>query len=82
MKSIAQRELRNRISKVLRGVEAGERIRVTVDGRPVAELVPIGGVRRRFVARDEVMTILERAPLDRGFADDIENAVGATIDEL
>ena len=82
MKSIAQRELRDRISKVLREVEAGESIRVTVNGRPVADLVPIGGGRQRFVARDEVMKILERAPLDRGFGDDIEDAAGATIDEL
>jgi prevent-host-death family protein len=37
MKTIPQRELRNLISRVLREVEAGERIRITVDGRPVAD---------------------------------------------
>ena len=35
------RELRNNVSQVLRRVEAGERLRVTVSGRPVAELVPL-----------------------------------------
>ena len=82
MKTIPQRELRNRISRVLREVEAGERLRVTVDGRSVAELVPIGGVRRTFVPRDEVLSLLARAPLDRKFARDIEAAAGATIEDL
>jgi prevent-host-death family protein len=35
------RELRNDVSGVLRRVEAGERLRVTVSGRPVAELIPL-----------------------------------------
>jgi prevent-host-death family protein len=46
MKTIPQRELRNRVSKVLRDVEADERMRITVDGRPVADLVPVEGARR------------------------------------
>ncbi len=81
MKTIPQRELRNRISHVLREVEAGERMRITVDGRPVADLVPIGGVRRTFVPRDDLLALLLRAPLDRNFERDLE-VVGATIDEL
>lgn len=38
---IGVRELRNNISGVLRRAEAGERVVVTVDGRPVAQLGPI-----------------------------------------
>jgi len=38
---IPQRELRNRTADLLRRVEAGERLRITVHGHPVAELVPI-----------------------------------------
>jgi prevent-host-death family protein len=82
MKTIPQRELRNRISAVLREVEAGERVRITVGGKPVADLVPIDGVRRTFVPRDQIVQILTQAPLDRRFAQDIEDAVGATIDEI
>jgi prevent-host-death family protein len=40
MTSIPLRELRNDASAVLRRVEAGERLTVTIDGRPVADLVP------------------------------------------
>jgi prevent-host-death family protein len=81
VKTIPQRELRNRISRVLREVEAGERMRITVDGRPVADLVPVGGVRRTFVPRDDILALIKRAPLDPNFARDLEVA-GATIDEL
>lgn len=45
MATIPQRELRNNVSEVLRRAEAGERIVVTVDGRPVAELGPVSGSR-------------------------------------
>jgi prevent-host-death family protein len=82
MKTIPQRELRNRVSRVLRQVEAGERMRITVDGRPVADLVPIGGVRRKFVAQDELLDLLARAPLDRKFSRDIAGAAGATVEDL
>ncbi len=81
MKTIPQRELRNRISGVLREVEAGERMRVTVNGRPVAELVPLTGVRRTFVPRDELLALLGRAALDHKFERDLE-ALNATIDDL
>ena len=41
MTDIPARDLRNDVSGVLRRVEAGEHLRVTVSGRPVAELVPL-----------------------------------------
>ena len=82
MRTIPQRELRNQITRVLREVEAGEQLRITVDGRPVADLVPIGGARRTFVPRANVAELLARAPLDRAFAQDVEAATGATVDEL
>lgn len=81
MRTIPQRELRNRISEVLRQVEAGDRLQVTVDGRPVAYLLPIAR-RRQFVPRDELRRILTRAALDPAITVDIEVAAGATLDEL
>ena len=81
MKTIPQRELRNRVSRVLREVEAGVRMRITVDGRPVADLVPVEGARRTFVSKDDVAALLRRASLDRNFARDLAR-ISATIDEL
>jgi prevent-host-death family protein len=41
MTDIPARDLRNDVSAVLRRVERGERMRVTVSGRPVAQLLPL-----------------------------------------
>ena len=82
MRTIPERELRHDLDHLLREVEAGERLRITVDGRPVADLVPIDRARQTFVPRDEVAHILAHAPLDPGFARDIEMVTSATIDEL
>jgi len=81
MREIPQRELRNNVSAVLREVEAGESLRVTVRGRPVADLVPVAA-RKRGLSPQEVARIVAQAPLDPGFADDLDAAAGATIDEL
>jgi prevent-host-death family protein len=81
VRTIPQRELRNDIARVLREVEAGETIEVTIDGRPVARLIPIEG-RRTFVPREQIEKLLREAPLDPGFRRDIDEVLGQTIDEL
>lgn len=53
---IPQRELRNEVSRVLREVRAGQSYTITVDGSPVADLVPHRHTRRRvWVPRAEVL---------------------------
>lgn len=81
MREIPQRELRNNVSAVLREVEAGASLRVTVRGRAVADLVPVAA-RKRGLSPEEVARIVAHAPLDPGFAGDLDAAAGATIDEL
>jgi prevent-host-death family protein len=80
-REIPQRELRNDIGNVLRRVARGQRLRVTVRGRPVADLVPVSEVRR-FVPRSEFGPILIEDPLDSGFAEDIRTVLGGTVEEL
>lgn len=80
-RDIPQRELRNDVAAILREVEAGASLRVTVRGRPVAELVPVSS-RRHSLRRSELARILEDAPLDHAFAADVDAAMGSTIDEL
>jgi prevent-host-death family protein len=78
---IPQRELRNDIANVLKRVARGQRLRVTVRGRPVADLVPVSEARR-FVPRSEFGAILLEDPLDRGFQEDVRTALGGTVDEI
>jgi prevent-host-death family protein len=77
--SISVRELRNKVSEVLRRVEAGERITVTVDRRPVAELVPL--LRRRAVPVDEARRIAARHAADAGVLNELRVLVPDTTDD-
>jgi prevent-host-death family protein len=66
MATIPQKELRNNVSDVLRRAERGERITITVAGRPVAELGPAS--RRRWVQPHELAEVFASPPdptLDR-----------------
>lgn len=48
---VPQRDLRNHTAALLRRVEQGERLRITVQGHPVAELIPLER-RATFVPRE------------------------------
>jgi prevent-host-death family protein len=63
---VPQRELRNNTADLLRRVEAGEQLRITVHGHPVAELVPIDRAQQ-FVPFDELVQGLRGTmlPADR-----------------
>jgi prevent-host-death family protein len=76
---VSVRELRNHTADVLRRVEAGEHLRVTVDRRPVAELTPLAA-RSAWVPRERVLAALTQA--DPGLRDDLDEALPDTVDEL
>lgn len=57
---ITQRELRNDSAAILREVQTGQRLIVTRNGVPVAELRPIEP--RRFVPRAAIAEAAARAP--------------------
>lgn len=78
--SVSVRELRNTLSEVLRRVEGGERLTVTVDRRPVAELVPLR--RRRTVSATEALAIASRHGADRGLLEDVRGLLAETTDDL
>lgn len=76
---VSVRELRNHTADVLRRVEAGERLRVTVDRRPVAELVPLPQ-RSAWVPRQRVIDTLVQA--DFKLRQDLDETLPDTIDDL
>lgn len=77
MTLIPQKELRNQVGEVLRRVEAGEHLTVTVAGRPVAELAPIG--RPQWVS-GEVLTQVWRGPTPRDLENDLARLDAELID--
>jgi prevent-host-death family protein len=54
MERIALRELRNYASRVVRRARAGERLIITVDGVPAAEIGPVS-VAERATSLDELI---------------------------
>ena len=70
------------MSAVLRRVEAGERVTVTVtvDRRPVTAIVPID--RPRKVSWATAMQIAARHPADRGLLTQLREYVGDATDDI
>jgi len=73
---IPQKELRNNVGEVLRRAEAGERITITVSGRPVAQLGP-ARTRRQWVDTADLRELWDLPP-DLTLAPDLR-AFGAGL---
>jgi prevent-host-death family protein len=76
---VSVRDLRNHTAEVLRRVEAGERLTVTVDRRPVAELAPLPG-RSRWVPRDRAVHALVQA--DAALTGELARVLPDTVEDL
>jgi prevent-host-death family protein len=77
MSEVSSRDLRNRTAEVLRRVEAGERVLVSVNRRPVAELVPLG--RPLWISGALAERIVREAPSDPGLLADLAPVRGEQI---
>ncbi|OBA77953.1 prevent-host-death family protein [Mycobacterium sp. 1164966.3] len=82
MPEIASRELRNDTAGLLRRVQAGEDITVTVKGKPVALLTALRATRTRWLTRDELADRLDRAQADPGLRRQLSELAGDTTDDL
>lgn len=68
MREIGVRELKRSLSETLRAVGRGEQVRVTVRGRPVADIVPAGVAAgddrlRELVAQGRVVPPARARPM-------------------
>jgi len=78
---VATRELRNNTAGVLRRVESGETVVITVRGKPVADLIPHRRDEPRWMPRDELVELLKTHSADPGLRDDLNRIAGETTDE-
>lgn len=81
MTDIPARELRNDVSAVLRRVESGERLRVTVNGRPVAEIVPLPR-RTRSLPWKVFIDRADQWRADPGLTKELADLLPETTDDL
>ena len=77
MTTIGLRELRQQASEIVRRVEAGEAVTITVSGRPSARLVPVAP--RAWRRWDDVVELFSGRP-DAAWADDREAIDGGVTD--
>lgn len=78
---IPSRELRNDTRGVLRRVEAGEDLVITVDGRPVALLHPLSS-RRRWISGSEFLDRIEEHQADAGLRRHLDELAPDTLADL
>ncbi len=81
MAEVASRALRNDTRGLLRRVEAGEDIVITVDGRQVAVLRPIGH-RPRWLSRNDFVHRFSGRQADPGLTKDLLELAPDTTDDL
>lgn len=80
MSDVSARDLRNHTAAVLRRAEAGERLRVTVSRRPVAQLVPLE--RGAWASGAAMERVLREAPADVDLLRDLAPLREQTIEPL
>ncbi len=81
MVDVASRELRNNTRALLDRVEAGESITITVDGRAVAVLQPVGR-RPRWLNREEFVRRMLQHQADAGLRADLRELAPDTTDDV
>ena len=78
MADVSSRELRNHTAEVLRRVEAGERLLINVNRRPVAELVPLE--RPRWTSGPAIERVIQEASADAELLEDLAGIRGQVIE--
>ncbi len=81
MSVISAHELSTNVSDVLRRVEAGEHLRITVSGRPVAELIPLSQ-RPSSLDWDTFMRGHDDWQADSELSKDLADILFETTDDL
>ncbi len=78
---IGVRDLRNRTARVIDAVQAGERVTLTVNGEPVADIVPHGR-RARWLAGPALARELAGRAADPALRGELAELAGQTLEQL
>ena len=79
-REISVRELRNRTADVVAAVRSGERLSLTVNRTPVADIVPHVAQRSPWVPADTLRQTVEESGADPGLLDDLAAVRGDLVD--
>lgn len=78
---VGVRDLRNHTARVIDAVKAGERVVLTVNGEPTADIVP-HGERTRWLGGEHLREQLRERAADPGLAGELDELTGQTLDEI
>ncbi len=78
---IGVRDLRNRTARVIDAVRAGERVVLTVNGEPAADIVP-HGQRARWLAGEQLREQLRERAADPALQTELDELAGQTLADL
>ncbi|MDX6719603.1 MAG: hypothetical protein QOD83_4638 [Solirubrobacteraceae bacterium] len=80
-REVSVRDLRNHTAQVVAAVQAGERLSLTVNRTPVADIVPYERSKSPWVASVTLREIVAEAGADSGLLEDLATVRGDLIDE-
>lgn len=80
-RSVSIRELRNSTAAVVADLEAGETLTLTVNRRPVADILPHVERQDPWIASPELRRIVDHAPADSALLDDLADVREAELDD-
>jgi prevent-host-death family protein len=78
---IGVRDLRNRTAQVIDAVRGGERVVLTVNGEPTADIVP-HGQRTRWLGGESLREQLRWRSADPSLRTELDELAGQALDEL
>jgi prevent-host-death family protein len=78
---VSVRELRNSTAAVVAAVRAGERVTLTVNRDPVADIVPHSERRDPWVSSSVLREIVRDVPADAGLLTDLADVRGALLED-
>ena len=80
-REISVRDLRNHTAQVVAAVRSGERLSLTVNRTPVADIVPHASDRSPWIASSALRRIVDEAGADDNLLDDLADVRGSLLDE-
>lgn len=79
-REISVRDLRNHTAEVVAAVRSGERLSLTVNRLPVADIVPHASARSPWVPASTLRTLVEESGADQRLLADLADVRGSLLD--
>ncbi len=81
-RAVSVRDLRNSTADVIAAVRSGERVTLTVNRDPVADIVPHAESRDPWVPSTVLHSIVREAPADEDLLADLADVRGALVEDV